>query len=229
VKLLLAHGVHVNTRDRGGQTVLFRAVQVGSPTVVKGLLRYGAHVLLDKGAMVNARDNEGTTPLMWAATYAGPKAIQLLLDKGADIHMKDNKGNTALKMTDDRRKLKLLQKAANGKQAGRNYRVYFPLYTPLDEPRSWLDTYDGQHLVRHTAIGYLPRQILYVAQTDHLYLMYTRQLKTLSGSIISLPGSDSSGDQTIENPTQPVTMLDTDASGKIAYYVDGAHKSSMVH
>ena len=45
----------------------------------------------DKGADVNKRGKDGTTPLMWAAGEGSPKAVAALLDKGAEVDAKDNK------------------------------------------------------------------------------------------------------------------------------------------
>jgi len=52
-------------------------------------------MLLDKGADPNAKNNQGGTPLMWAAVYGHPQAVSLLLSRGADASMKDNDGITA--------------------------------------------------------------------------------------------------------------------------------------
>lgn len=48
--------------------------------------------VLSKGNDVNARDNNGVTPLMNCSL----KAMNLLLDNGADVSLKDKNGNTAL-------------------------------------------------------------------------------------------------------------------------------------
>jgi len=59
-------------------------------------------LLLDNGANVNARDEDGETPLQ-AAARSGPfignrgvEIVRLLIDRGSDINSKDNKGQTAL-------------------------------------------------------------------------------------------------------------------------------------
>jgi ankyrin repeat protein len=41
-------------------------------------------LLLDKGAPVNARSPNGTTPLMMAARYGSEQSVDLLLARGAD-------------------------------------------------------------------------------------------------------------------------------------------------
>jgi len=52
--------------------------------------------LLDKGANIEAKENNGYTALMWAAEHGYVEAVKLLLDKGANIEAKDQYGNTAL-------------------------------------------------------------------------------------------------------------------------------------
>lgn len=61
----------------------------------------GAHLpvmslLIDAGAMVNARSPNGTTPLMMAAHYGNSAAVKLLLDAGADAQLKNQLGLSAL-------------------------------------------------------------------------------------------------------------------------------------
>ncbi|OGP59447.1 MAG: hypothetical protein A2V67_07510 [Deltaproteobacteria bacterium RBG_13_61_14] len=52
--------------------------------------------LLGQGADVNARDEEGCTPLLWAV-FAGEKdVVELLLARGADIRRANNDGETPL-------------------------------------------------------------------------------------------------------------------------------------
>jgi len=56
----------------------------------------GVRRMLSKGALVDAKDNEGWTVLMFAA-YAGDIAIaRLVLEKGAEIDMQDGMGRTPL-------------------------------------------------------------------------------------------------------------------------------------
>jgi ankyrin repeat protein len=55
-------------------------------------------VLLQAGCDVNAADSNGRTPLMYAALYNRPTAVQLLLKGGADIKAMDKGGMTALEL-----------------------------------------------------------------------------------------------------------------------------------
>jgi uncharacterized protein len=52
--------------------------------------------LLDDGADVNARDDDGATPLHFAAQGESHEVIRLLRDAGADLNAINNKGETPL-------------------------------------------------------------------------------------------------------------------------------------
>ena len=52
--------------------------------------------LLEQGADVNAKDNDGFTALMFAARDGQTDTVPALLAKGADVNAKDNDGRTAL-------------------------------------------------------------------------------------------------------------------------------------
>lgn len=53
-------------------------------------------VLLDRGADLEARDEEGQTPLIRAASYGQTDIFRLLLQRGANINARDKNGMTAL-------------------------------------------------------------------------------------------------------------------------------------
>jgi uncharacterized protein len=61
------------------------------PTWVKTV-----RVLLDSGADLEARDEEGETPLIRAASYGQTDIFRLLLHKGANLNARDKNGMTAL-------------------------------------------------------------------------------------------------------------------------------------
>src|SRR2546429_9582288 len=69
VKALLAKGVDPNARDKSGETVLMRAVDLGSRLDERGKDSDRVAVvrlLLDKGAVPNLRNSHGATALFEA-------------------------------------------------------------------------------------------------------------------------------------------------------------------
>ncbi|HEY6403233.1 MAG TPA: ankyrin repeat domain-containing protein, partial [Blastocatellia bacterium] len=52
--------------------------------------------LLDAGCDVNAADNKGRTPLIYAVASERLNVVELLLKRGADINAKDHDGLSAL-------------------------------------------------------------------------------------------------------------------------------------
>ena len=62
--------------------------------------------LLAAGADVMARDEDGSTPLHWAASNGTPANIQALLDAGADAKAKNKHGHTPWDYAQNNEKLK---------------------------------------------------------------------------------------------------------------------------
>jgi len=73
-------------RDKSGVTPLLYASAMGSPE--------GMKILVAAGADVNAADNGGSTPLLWAA--CDPARVSILLANGANVKTKTKGGRTAL-------------------------------------------------------------------------------------------------------------------------------------
>jgi ankyrin repeat protein len=53
-------------------------------------------LLIDRGADLQTRDEEGRTALHWAATCWFRAIARLLIDRGADLQAQDQQGNTPL-------------------------------------------------------------------------------------------------------------------------------------
>ena len=53
---------------------------------------FGAQLEFDKGVNLNARDDDGRTPLYYAADAVNSDMVQLLIAEGADINQLDDNG-----------------------------------------------------------------------------------------------------------------------------------------
>ena len=103
VELLINRGAKVNAKDNSGSTPLDRATQ-GSHTAIAELLRAqgantgtihvvarngylaGVQAYLDAGVDINARDENGSTPLHWAALEGHKDIVELLINRGAEVN-----------------------------------------------------------------------------------------------------------------------------------------------
>ena len=83
--------------------VLISSIQVHAgelhDAAIKGDI-FKVRQLIEKGADVNARDQNQHTPLHNAASRRNTDVAKLLIDKGADVNAKDNYGQTALDMAE---------------------------------------------------------------------------------------------------------------------------------
>ncbi len=70
----------------------------GTPLMVAALLGQteAASLLIEKGAEVNAKNNEGATPLLMAAFFGHLETVELLLKKGADVNATNIRAETPL-------------------------------------------------------------------------------------------------------------------------------------
>ena len=88
--LLLAVVFVLATGGSATASSLMEATTKGDSEKVKALL--------EKGADVNAKENNGLTALMRAAFAGQSEIVQALVAKGADVNTKVNNGFTALMM-----------------------------------------------------------------------------------------------------------------------------------
>lgn len=81
IKMLIEAGADVNATDSANETALKKALYITCPDtdVVK--------MLLEAGADVNIQNNDGITPLMYAAQCCNPNIVHLMINAGADVNI----------------------------------------------------------------------------------------------------------------------------------------------
>lgn len=100
VKLLLAHKAKADAKTaRFGETPLMLACGQFGGTDVRSLAC--TRLLIAHGADIDARTNDGETPLMFAARRGMVDTVKLLLSKNANTAHTDFKGKTALSQVED--------------------------------------------------------------------------------------------------------------------------------
>lgn len=110
-EVLLQNGANIEQRDEIGRTPLhfaaqaltfdsqpLRSIESGEPRRGYGWNETGTK-LLERGAVVDARDEMGCTPLHYARNK---KIIEELIRRGADVHARDRYGRTPLHLACER-------------------------------------------------------------------------------------------------------------------------------
>lgn len=138
---LIAKGVDVNERDKGGRTALVIAVKNQYTDMVKVLLTTKIDIdtadnlgntpllqaisrnyqeitkmLLEQKANVNIKDSNGFSPLMKAAGAGNLEVTKLLIAKGAFVNAKANNGWSALKFAENHPDIVAVLKQAGAKE-----------------------------------------------------------------------------------------------------------------
>jgi ankyrin repeat protein len=98
VQKLIEYDAHIDARDERGWTPLYWA-SPGHNFKYDSVPR----LLLDRGADVNSRANDGFTPLHRASAYGAPEVVRLLLEHGADVEAVNVDGKTALQVVGESR------------------------------------------------------------------------------------------------------------------------------
>jgi len=91
VTVLIDAGADVNAKDTSGDTALHvSVVNLGrEPLAI-------TKKLVKEDAVVDVRSRDGSTPLMWAATFGNVEAARVLLNAGADPKLVDSLEHSAL-------------------------------------------------------------------------------------------------------------------------------------
>jgi ankyrin repeat protein len=100
-RFLLEIGANVLARLHDDSTLLHQAVLNNNVDPIKLILE----TIQKQGltGAVNAKDKEGSTPLMLAAKRGRYKVAKLLLEQGADIDVKNDNDKTALDLATEKR------------------------------------------------------------------------------------------------------------------------------
>jgi uncharacterized protein len=122
VKALVERGADVNVKDNKGYTALNHAIEARYDEVSEVLLNHpqldpnargrngvttlmsyvwrerkdAVQKLLDRGADVNAQDNDGDAALHGAAQSGNVEIVDMLIAKGANLNLKNKQGGTPL-------------------------------------------------------------------------------------------------------------------------------------
>jgi ankyrin repeat protein len=88
LKQYISTGANLNAKDPiGGSSPLITACLFGNAQMAK--------MLVDAGADLNFKNNDGSTPLITAAFFCYPDIVKMLLSKSADKNIKNKYGQTA--------------------------------------------------------------------------------------------------------------------------------------
>ena len=90
VERLIAANADVGARLCSGNPLLYTAVRVREPEIVR--------ILVDAGADVNARDKDDDPLLYTAVRVREPEIVGILVDAGADVNAKDGWGTSLVKL-----------------------------------------------------------------------------------------------------------------------------------
>jgi hypothetical protein len=93
VQELIKYNADINAGDYEGDTAIYDASRghtLDCPNIVR--------LLLEHGADVDVRQNEGLTPLHMASMKGALEVARVLLEHGADVQAEDNRGRTPLQV-----------------------------------------------------------------------------------------------------------------------------------
>ncbi|KAK6177473.1 hypothetical protein SNE40_015567 [Patella caerulea] len=100
-----SHTNVINSQDKEGLTPLHYAVKKGNIAMVREILDHGADVSIEEDSLtpssigckthgdhnvINTQDEEGLTPLHYAAKNGNIEMVRVLLHRGADVSIKEN-------------------------------------------------------------------------------------------------------------------------------------------
>jgi uncharacterized protein len=114
VMLLLQAGANVNAKSKDGDTPLSLLAMVNPKEKSESVYLGIANALVAFGASVDAANEEGMTPLMWATNRANFSLMKFLIQKGANVNARstlEGNQNTVLMHSQNRSATELLLSA----------------------------------------------------------------------------------------------------------------------
>jgi len=95
MRLILQHGLDVNSRNSDGETALFDVVSLSDGPIESEC----ATLLIEAGIDINAREKEyGMTAVHRAASSDSIECLRVLLENGGDPNLQDRDGSTPMHM-----------------------------------------------------------------------------------------------------------------------------------
>lgn len=86
--IALVKDFNLDIRDSYGETLLWKAVQIGLVDFIR--------ILLNNGANINIPDNDGWTPLHIAVLNQNKDIVKLLLSNNPDVNARNKYGNSTI-------------------------------------------------------------------------------------------------------------------------------------
>lgn len=116
VSQLLAQGAEINSQTEATRrTALIAASSFGNTGTMQ--------VLLNAGAKIEIKDNDGWTALMWATMDGNVNAVKLLLDHGANKEVKDENGKSCIDIAKGRHHEGIVQLLQSYSSSRDDYKV----------------------------------------------------------------------------------------------------------
>ena len=104
--------------------------------------------LVAKGAIIDAKDHDGWSPLMWAAWSDMPKTAAVLIENGASPATADKHGNTALILAARRGNVEIVRLLATTGDSS----------AALEQAKTGLDEYPEKKAAYHAIIPMLEKK-----------------------------------------------------------------------